>query len=286
MKILVLGCSGMLGSMLNHCLVHNDFNVFGCCRNTNRLKQSNHYLLNDFIKSRLLEIKVLDDVFALKNLKTFDIIFNCLGYIKQRDCDNFEMYKINASFPGRLDDHLKNSKTKLVHISTDCVFDGITGNYTEHSIPNPLDNYGLSKYIGEQLVYNGIIFRTSIIGPEIYNKLGLLEWVLNNPNMELSGFTNAIYSGINTYDLSKFLMYNLETIHKTKGLFHIGSEKITKYDLLNIINKKYNLNKKIVKVSNVCIDRSFTCKKIHNKFQFSQIEWNQQIENLVKLQNI
>ena len=145
---------------------------------------------------------------------------------------------MNSYLPKILANASKIYKFSFVHISTDCVFDGKKGGYTEKNIPNAYDIYGHSKFIGENYE-NSITIRTSIFGHEKKTKFGLLEWFLN-AKRKVKGYKNFFFTGLTTLELSK-IIYNhiLRSKKIKKGLFHIGGKKISKLNLLREINKQY-----------------------------------------------
>ena len=178
-----------------------------------------------------------------------------------------------------LDKLTKIYKFKNIHFSTDCVFDGKVGNYNEKSRRNAKDNYGKYKALAEKKIKNNtLIIRTSIIGHEIEGKkLSLLEWFLNNKKT-ISGYNYAYFSGLTTLEISKVIKKIISKNKFCKGLYNISSRKISKYHLLQKINKIYGLNKKVIKNNNFKIDRSLNSSKFKKKFKKVNISsWNNQI---------
>ena len=180
MKILILGISGMLGHKAFEILSQNDkYEVLGTVRSKNDIDEyfsESNNVRNIFsgIDARNLN-SVLD---LIDNLRP-DLILNCIGLIKQVKEFQNELLsiEINSLFPHKLANHVEGSKTRLIHISTDCVFSGDKGNYLEKDNSDAKDLYGKTKYLGELINYsNCITIRTSIIGPELKTKKSLLEW--------------------------------------------------------------------------------------------------------------
>lgn len=233
MKILVFGSNGMAGHMVSQYLKTQGHNVFTCARN------NADYCLD-------IENQNLDFYDKLTN---FDYVINCIGLLVKDSLDNPDRaILINGWFPHFLEKKLKNTSTKLIHLSTDCVFDGKKGNYIETDIHTETNFYGKSKSIGEIDNDKDITFRMSIIGPEIKsNGTGLLNWVITNPNNELPGWTNALWNGITTLQLAKCIQTYIEQPIIT-GIYHLVNNlvSINKYDLLKEINNVYGLNKIIV----------------------------------------
>ena len=237
-KILVLGSSGMLGHILVNVLESSkSFNVFNLARNR---KINNQTLLCDVTNFSELENHI-DSISP-------DYIINCVGVlINESSKDVKSSILINSYLPHYLDSLSERFKFKLIHISTDCVFSGKKGMYTENSKTDPIDRYGFTKNLGEVVKMNHLTIRTSIVGPELKkNGEGLLTWILKNKRGSIDGFTNSIWSGLTTIELSRAIIYCIK--NNLNGLLHIYSSSIAKYDLIKIINDKFNLDIQINKV--------------------------------------
>ena len=170
-----------------------------------------------------------------------------------------------------------------MHFSTDCVFDGKRGNYTEYSKRNAKDEYGKYKALAESKIKNNtLVIRTSIIGHEIDDKkLSLLEWFLNSKK-KIWGFKRAFFSGLTTLEISKVINKILLGKFFYRGLFNISSKEISKYYLLIKIKKIYKLNKTIFRDNEFIIDRSLNAKKFKKKYKISVNSWGKQILNMHK----
>ena len=174
-----------------------------------------------------------------------DIVVNCAGLIPQRaqsDGPNNEKYFIiNGLFPNILSIYCNELNIKFIHITTDCVFSGKKGLYTEEDIHDETNMYGLSKSFGEPL--NTTIIRTSIIGHEIQNKKSLLEWVISQKNKKINGFSNHYWNGLTCLQLSHIINQIINNNMFWIGVRHITSPNIvSKYELVKIINDIYDLN--------------------------------------------
>lgn len=202
----------------------------------------------------------LKELFLKLNLNKDDIILNCAGIIPQsnnrRILSNEIYYKINSIFPILLSQKASEFECKMIHITTDCIFDGKEGNYNEKTKNSEVNDYGVSKYLGE--FAECCIIRTSIIGEEKNNKTSLLEWVKSNKNKEVVGFINHIWNGVTCLQLAKIIKEIIDKNIFWKGIRHIFSPNtVTKYDLVFFINQIYNLNIKIHKSDTVNkIDKS------------------------------
>ena len=194
-----------------------------------------------------------------------DIIINCVG-ITTRRINNINISQlefINSKLPHILGDWAINNKRRLIHLSTDCVFSGKTGIYRDNSSHDATDLYGKSKSLGEVNNKNTLTIRTSLIGREIFNFTELFEWFHSNNGGKVSGYDNVIYSGITTIRLGKLLEKIINDFPNLSGIYNFSSEPITKYSLLNLINKHFELGVKIfkdskIKSNKVLISKNFT----------------------------
>lgn len=241
-KILVLGSSGMLGSMVYRHLSHvTKFNVVPSSRVTT----------NDTSQLYLDAELLLQDDFIASDLLAFDYIINCIGVIKPycKDDDpvgSVRAIRLNALFPHALSTICKNSPTRIIQIATDCVYSGREGSYNENSPHDALDVYGKTKSLGEVQSENLLNIRCSIIGPEQKGKLSLLEWFLaQKPGAKISGFTHHLWNGVTTLDFAKLCetivaedaWYNLRQQHHTHHF--LPHETVNKFELLSIMNRVF-----------------------------------------------
>lgn len=190
--------------------------------------------------------KLEENIFI--DLHKDDIVINCAGIIPQK-CKNND-YKqyilVNTMFPQRLYELINKYNSKMIHITTDCVYDGTKGNYYEYDVHTARDIYGVSKSLGEPL--GATIIRTSIIGEEIIGKKSLVEWIKSNKNGEINGFSNHYWNGVTCLTLANFIKTIIDTNTFWKGVKHMSSPNIvTKYELCYYINIIYDLNINIKK---------------------------------------
>ena len=186
-------------------------------------------------------------------------------FVKQNLSDHnyLSTIYINSLLPHRIAKICSKFSIRLINFSTDCVFSGVRGNYTEDDIPDPIDFYGRTKLVGEVNYGNVLTIRTSFIGHQINSKYGLLEWFLTQKD-NCKGFVNAIYSGLPTIEIAKILNDHIIFNKKLKGLYQISGNAINKYELLSLINKIYGLKLIIEKEHEVKIDRSLNSKKFED----------------------
>ena len=238
-KVFVFGSTGMLGRYVTSYLKKNNrFDVIGVTRS-----EIDAYSVDtDFI------IKFLqgNDV----SISSDDVVINCMGIIPQsknvNDTSNRAYFRINSLFPNMLATACKITCTKYIHITTDCVFSGTSGSYTEDIIHDETNDYGVSKSLGE-LGIDATVIRTSIIGEELKNKYSLLEWVKSHRNKEIKGFTNHYWNGVTCLQLSKIIEKIIVNKHYWKGVRHMFSpQSVSKYEIVGMINDIYGLNNKII----------------------------------------
>ncbi|MEW6686545.1 MAG: SDR family oxidoreductase [Candidatus Edwardsbacteria bacterium] len=259
MKVLVLGVGGMLGHKVYQVFAESGIEVYGTMR-----KSLPEYISYSIFKEKNvidnIDVRVSDNVQeCLLRIKP-DCVINCVGVIKSLVKDPSETIAINSLFPHRIAKISTLINCRLIHISTDCVFSGKQGDYTEDSIPDATDLYGRSKLLGEVTGEPHLTIRTSIIGRELKTKHNLLEWILNSEGT-IKGYVNAVFTGVTTKTLAKLLLRLLFEFNLT-GLIHIGGEKINKYELACLVKKVFRLNDLTVeKFNEFYCDRSLRTER-------------------------
>ncbi len=231
-KLLLLGAAGMAGHMAYYYL-----QASGKYEITNVAFRNK--LTNDSI---LLDITNQEATEALIKKTSPDIILNCIGVlIKDSKSHPDNAIYINAYFPHLLERLTADSQTRLIHISTDCVFSGSKGDYSETDARDADDVYGKSKGLGEVLNEKDLTIRTSIIGPELkQHGEGLFHWFMNQKG-NVNGYTEAYWSGVTTLELAKAIDTAIE--QNVTGLVHLTNGlKISKYNLLKLFKKIRNKN--------------------------------------------
>ena len=238
-RIILIGSKGMLGQM-----VYSFFESVGY----EILKFDRRFDANS-IKSYVEELNSIDK----------SIVINCIGRIKQKSDDPYDLFLSNSILPLELARSLKLDHL-LIHPSTDCVFDGTTSTpYLTCEGHTATDLYGISKSLGETAIIsrpNSFVVRVSIIGPDANSDKGLLSWFLShNPGSELKGYNNHLWNGITTLEWSEkifsFLSDNnlLNNIIKMKVVQLGTNEVLTKFEMLNIFNSVFNTKQKIILVN-------------------------------------
>src|SRR5450432_2091186 len=208
------------------------------------------------------------------------VVINCIGIVKQQQAakDPLPSITINALFPHRLAELCGVGGIRLVHISTDCVFSGRRGNYTEQDIPDAEDLYGRTKLLGEVNREGCLTLRTSIIGHEIDGAQGLLEWFLSQNNKAVQGYPKAVFSGFTTTALADIIFDLLKLHPAIEGLWQVAAQPIDKFALLSLIGRVYGLNIAIQPDATVQIDRSLNGTRFHQATGIVAPSWSDMIE--------
>lgn len=242
-QIAVLGSTGMLGYAVSEYFEKKGYKLI-CVKRDDF----------DVLKDPLDKLE--------KKIKNADVVINCIGILKPRvaSMKAEDIFLVNATFPKNLVKLCKKLNVKCFHITSDCVFSGKKGDYTEDDYFDMYDLYGLSKSAGESS--ECMTIRTSFIGEEIENKYSLLEWARKNKKKSVPGFTNHKWNGMTSVYLAEILEKILREDLYKKGVFHIFSkEEVTKKELLEIISEIYELQLEIVPTkAPQTIDRTLSSK--------------------------
>jgi dTDP-4-dehydrorhamnose reductase len=211
-----------------------------------------------------------------------EAIVNCVGIVKQREEAKASLpsIEINSLLPHRLALITQTAQCRLILMSTDCVFSGRKGDYTEDDIADAEDLYGRSKLLGEVVEPGCITLRTSIIGPELSRKVGLLEWFIAQRGQKISGFRRAIYSGFTTLEMSRVIETLLVEHPRASGLYHVSSEPISKYHLLVKVNAALKLGTTIEPDDAFICDRSLDSSRFRKDFEYQPPSWDEMIAEL------
>lgn len=209
-----------------------------------------------------------------------DVVINAVGIIKQHPNSNdvIKTLKINSIFPQQLSEITNEINARLICVSTDCVFSGEKGNYNEEDVPDADDLYGKSKNLGEVKSGNCLTIRTSIIGREIKTCHSLVEWFLSNNGKKIKGYKNAVFSGFPTIILADILADLIVNHKDLNGLYHISSEPVDKFELLELLKKEYRIQIEIEPSDEVKIDRSLDSNKFRNATGFNPLSWGEMIK--------
>ena len=278
MRILVLGASGMLGNAVLRVMDEKqDWEVFGTVRSSGVSR-----LFSDRIARRLITGCDVGDHDAL--VKVFaqvrpNVVINCIGLIKQlADADDpLQAIPINSLLPHRLAGLCALVGARLVHMSTDCIFSGVKGGYTENDPSDAKDIYGKSKFLGEVDYPHAITLRTSIIGHELQSAHGLIDWFLSQQE-RCKGYKQAIFSGLPTVALAQVIRDVVITHPDLSGVYHVAAEPISKYNLLRLVADVYGKTIEIVPDDQLVIDRSLNADRFRQATGYLVPQWPELIK--------
>jgi len=275
MKLLILGGAGMLG--------HKLWQTAKCRAETWATVRSVRSLPSDApFEGRRVIAEVHAEHFetvarAFESTRP-DVVVNCLGVVKQRGeaKDPITSLTVNSLFPHQLASLCSSAGARLIHISTDCVFSGRSGQYRESDEPDAIDLYGRSKQLGEVSGPDLLTLRTSMIGRELTTSQGLVEWLLAQRD-RAPGFTNAVFSGLTTIELSRVILDIAESRQNLQGVYHVASNPIAKYDLLVLLNRAFRLGLTIERDEFVRIDRSLDARRFQAATGYRAPDWTAMI---------
>ncbi len=232
-------------------------------------------------------VDVLDDNALLSAFDKArpDFVVNAVGIVKQLEAANnaYLSVAINSLLPHRLAILCAEKNARLFHISTDCVFDGERGGYTETDFSDARDLYGKSKFLGEtdDTETAAITLRTSIIGRELHRPThGLLEWFLSQAGKTTKGFADAIYTGFPTGELAEVIAMLIRDHPGLHGLYQVASNPINKYDLLRLIKDIYGLDVQIDRDDAFHCDRSMKMQSFTDVTGYTAPTWEQLIRQM------
>lgn len=271
MKILVLGSNGMAGHLISLYFQEQNYEVTGFARQQSPFLA--HSIIGDASDMDLLKKYISEG--------EYDAVINCIGLLNQFAEENKAMaVLLNGYLPHYLAEITKNMKTRIIHMSTDCVFAGNDGPYFEDSLPNGTSFYDRSKAIGEINTSKDLTFRNSIVGPDIKSTgIGLFNWFMKQKG-SVGGYTGAIWTGVTTYTLAKAMEQALK--ENLTGLYNLVNNKsISKYHLLQLFNKYFRDSKvDIYPNDQLQLDKSLRRKR--NDFSFVVPSYEQQIAEMAE----
>jgi dTDP-4-dehydrorhamnose reductase len=281
-RVLVLGATGMLGHKITEVLsTEPEIDLHATVRGAEAPKHGREatvtYHTGVHVSSSTAPL-----IAILARLAP-DVVVNAIGAIKQKNLSDSvdETFFLNGTLPHALALLNPNRAGRVIHFSTDCVFVGDRGNYTEADTPDAEDLYGRSKACGEMHYGRHLTIRTSIVGFELTGHLGLLGWLFRQaPGSSIRGYANAIFSGLPTVSLSRTVRDVIVGGKEINGLFHVASEPITKYDLLRRVSVRFSLGHQFTADETVKINRSLNDTAFRTRTETNTPNWDDLIEEL------
>ena len=279
-RVLVLGASGMLGNAVLRLFAQSPgYEAIGSARSSGVLR-----LLPDGLRDIVLcgvDVESFDSLTRLFVNARPDVVINCIGLVKQlaEADDPLSAIPINALLPHRLARLCDVAGARLVHMSTDCVFAGTKGMYTEADMSDAKDLYGRSKYLGEVDYPHAITLRTSIIGHELSGAHSLVGWFLAQQG-SVRGFRHAIFSGLPTVELARVIRDHVLPHPELHGLYHVSAEPINKFDLLTLVAKAYGKTIAITPDDKLAIDRSLDSSRFREATGYQPEPWPELVRRM------
>ena len=281
MRVLILGGSGMLGhQLLKQLSKTHDARVTLRGELSEYLAFGLFNAKNSYSGIELGSIEPLARV--VKDFRP-QVIVNAAGFVKQKaeSKDSIPSLEINSLLPHRLALLCEQTSSRLIHMSTDCVFSGKKGGYRESDPSDTEDLYCKSKFLGEVHESHCLTLRTSIIGRELMHKTSLLEWFLSQRGT-IHGFSHAIFSGFTTLELVRIIDNIISGYPRASGLYHVSSDPISKYDLLKLIKEKMRLLLEIVPDAEFKCNLSLDSTKFRSEFKYNPPSWEVMIDKLAQ----
>jgi dTDP-4-dehydrorhamnose reductase len=279
-RVLVLGATGMLGNAVLRLFAKSPgYQVFGSARTHAARCQLPNDLRSSVIAG--VDVENTDNLTHLFAVVKPDVVINCVGLVKQlaEACDPSASISINALFPHRLARLCEVAGARLVHISTDCVFSGAKGMYTEAAAADANDLYGRSKYLGEVDYSHAITLRTSIIGHELDGAQSLIEWFLAQ-ECSLKGYRRAIFSGLPTVEIARVICDHVIPHPELHGVYHVSAEPISKFELLKLVAQTYEKAIDIIADDQLVIDRALDSTRFRQATSYAPKPWPELIVSM------
>lgn len=276
--MLVLGAAGMLGHKLCQ-VAGSSFDVYGTFR---RSVPDIPYVYEKTTAILDVDVTRHDSLERAVSAARPNVVVNAVGVVKQLPLakDPITSIQVNSLLPHVLARMASDRGFEVVHVSTDCVFSGKKGGYTEGDIPDPIDLYGRSKLLGELEGPRVLTLRTSIVGRELQSQNGLVEWFLSQRGRTVSGFANAIYSGLTTEALARIIVNLLHSKPSLEGLWHVSSVAISKYELLRKLNIAFATGTEILRDDSFFCDRSLESARFWVATGLPRPRWDDMISSM------
>jgi len=282
-KVLILGGAGMLGHKIYQTLSTKPFDTYATVRqavdkspvSALNLCSDGHFVggidASDFAAVELL----LDEIKP-------EVLINCVGIIKQRSDahESIQSITINSLLPHLLAEKCALTGARLIHFSTDCVFNGEKGAYRESDPSDAKDLYGRTKYLGEVSVPGSITLRSSFIGRELYNNSSLVEWFLSQDGKYVRGFSKALYGGLTTNRMANLVRDLILDYPEMSGMYQVSGPWISKYELLLLIRDAFGLDIEIEQDEDIVIDRTLVGDRFREDTGLAVPPWEEMVSEL------
>lgn len=267
MRYLIIGAHGMAGHIIANYLIEQGECVESVARRDVK-----------FCKTHTYDVRNLDKLKETILLGRYDYIINCIGILNTACDENIgDAIILNSYLPHFIAETIENTNTRLIQMSTDCVFSGKKGGYLENDIPDGETVYGKTKALGEINDGKNLTFRNSIIGPDINeNGIGLFNWFMKQAG-EVNGYEKSIWTGVTTLTLAQAI--HAASKVKLTGIYNlVNNQPTNKYELLGLFNQYMNRNLTIHKVDGITHDKSLI--NTRKDFDFVVPSYEDQIKEM------
>ena len=286
MKILILGVSGLIGhKLLQELSVEHE--VFGTLHKT-KAQYNNLALFADSTIIEGIDVLKFEKLTEVLQVIDPDVLLNCVGITKRKITQNntLEVIETNAVFPHKLAYWAKNNNKRVIHFSTDCVFNGKEGDYSEESLTTAEDLYGRTKALGEIRYDHTLTIRSSFIGQELFDRTELLDWVLAQEGKQIKGFKNALYSGVSINFMAKTVNDIITNHTKLNSLYQLAPDvPISKYDLICSVKKAFGLDIDVTLETDYVHRPTLNAAKLKNEIGIKVPSWEEMMEELANNKN-
>jgi dTDP-4-dehydrorhamnose reductase len=280
MRILVLGASGLLGHTVFRTLAETtSWAVLGTVRDRNVRATLPQALTERLVVCQDLEVD--GELSRLFDETRPDVVINCLSMAKPEIHENnlSAVLARLSTLPQRISLHCGRAGARMIHFSSDGVFSGKRGGYSEADVPDATDVYGVAKLLGEVRDAHAISIRTSMIGHELGTTNGLLEWFLAQGS-EATCFRRAIFSGLPTTELALILRDHVIPVPALSGVYHVAAKPISKYDLLRLVAEVYDRPVYLIADDGLVIDRSLSAERFALSTGYRAPAWPELIRSM------
>jgi dTDP-4-dehydrorhamnose reductase len=274
-KLLILGATGMLGyTLLRQLSTSSEYMIHGAVRTTDHSLGTG---VSAVIHSGIDANDHRSLVAMLERVRP-NVLVNCVGLIKQHDSakDPRLAISLNSLLPHQLAEWCTDAACRLIHFSTDCVFTGDRGDYSEYDIADADDLYGRSKRLGEVDYGGHLTLRTSLIGHGLTKNRSLIDWFLGTKG-SISGYAGVIFSGLPTIEIARLLQESILTDEKLSGIYHLSAEPIGKDRLLRLVSAAYGHDVQIARCEQPQLNRSLNSSRLRQRMNYEPPPWEQLI---------
>jgi dTDP-4-dehydrorhamnose reductase len=285
MKIVVLGCASMQGHKMFQMLGETFPETYGtisCKTSDEPLKRIPFFQTDKIIPEvNPMDFQCMDTL--IRQLSP-DWVINCLRVATHGNevAPPILNITVNSLLPHRLVEMTARQGARLMHFSSDCVFSGKKGFYTEEDIPDATHAYGQTRLLGDVNADHALVLRSSVIGRELTGHHSLLDWFLMQKGKTIKGFTRAIYSGLSSIETARVVQMILEKAPSLTGLYHVASAPINKYDLLKLARDAFHANVDICQEEGFAVDRSLNAGKFNEATGYVAPSWEFMMNELAE----